>query len=128
MLQEYTNVNCKRLGEAGLSLAPYGPVQSNPVCRVHFDNGYANLRQPHIFKHKIEGNNLVLHSSKYGMMQTDSLTKLGKVSCAEELTCITDMFSAKRSVFINSTFVTYMWHGKNTDRTFVKIFHINSVV
>ena len=29
---------------------------------------YANLRQPHIFKHQISGKNLVLHLSKYGTL------------------------------------------------------------
>ena len=53
-----------------------------------------------------------MHSSKYGMMQIDSLTKMGEVSCAEELTCITGMFSVVQSVFIRNTFATYMWHGK----------------
>jgi hypothetical protein len=62
------------------------------------------------------------------MVQLDSLTKLGKISYAEVLTCITDMFSVEQSVFISNTFATCMWHGKNTDRSFVKIFHINSVV
>ena len=61
------------------------------------------------------------------MMQIDCLTKLGEVSCAEELTCITDMFSVEQSVFISNTLAMYMWHGKNTDRNFVKIIHINSV-
>jgi hypothetical protein len=59
---------------------------------VHFGTGYINLRQPHIFKHQISGKNLVLLSSKYSMMQIDSLTKLGKVSYAEEVTCIRDVF------------------------------------
>jgi hypothetical protein len=32
---------------------------------VQFGASFANLRQPHIFMHKISGKNLVLHSSKY---------------------------------------------------------------
>jgi hypothetical protein len=82
--------NC--FGDAGLGLTPYGPFQSNLVFRGNFVTGYVNLRQPHIVKCQIEGRNLVLHSSKYGTMQIDSLTKLGEVSYAEDLTCITDMF------------------------------------
>ena len=78
MLQECTDVNRKLLGDAGFGLTPYGPVQSNPVFYGHFDSGYANIRQPHIFKRQIEGKNLVLHSSNYGMMQIQSLPKLGK--------------------------------------------------
>ena len=70
---------------------------------VHFGTGHTNLRQPHKFKHQISGKNLILHSSKYGIMQIDSLTKLGKFSCAEELTCITDVFSVEQSVFISNT-------------------------
>ena len=50
VLQECTDVNRKLVGDAGLGLAPYGPVQSNPVFYGHFDPGYANVRQPHIFK------------------------------------------------------------------------------
>jgi len=60
-------------------------------------------------------------------MQIDSLSKLGKDSGAEELPCITDMFSVEQSVFISNTFAVYMCH-KNVARSFVKIFHINSVV
>jgi hypothetical protein len=52
------------------------------------------------------------------MMENDSLTKLGKVSCAEELTCFTDMFSVE----------VHMYHEKNVARNFVPIFNINSVV
>jgi len=128
VLQECTDVNRKMLGDAGLGFAPYGLVQSNPVFYDHFDPGYANIRQTHVFKCQIEGKNLVLHSSNYGMMQIHSLTKLRKVSCAEELTCTTDMFSVEQSVFISNTFAIYMRHGKNSDRNFVKIFHIKSVV
>ena len=62
------------------------------------------------------------------MMQIDSLTKLGKISYAEGLTCITDVISVEQSVFISNTFAMCMWHGKNTDRSFVKTFHINSAV
>jgi len=69
-----------------------------------------------------------LHSSKYGMMQIDSLTKLGKISYAEGLTCITDVISAEQSVSIVNIFALYKWHGKNVARSFVKIFHINSAV
>ena len=58
-------------------------------------------------------------------MQIDSLTKLGKFSCAEELTCITDMFSVEQSVFISNT-LRCTCHEKNVARNFVKIFHINS--
>ena len=78
MLQECTDVNRKLVGDAGFGLAPYGPVQSNPVFYGHFDSGYANIRQPHIFKRLIQGKNLVLHSSNYSMMQIHSLNKLGK--------------------------------------------------
>jgi len=53
VLQECIDVNQKLLGDAGLGLAPYGPVQSNPVFYGHFDPGYANIRQHHIFKHQI---------------------------------------------------------------------------
>jgi len=77
VLQECTDVNQKLVVDAGFGLAPYGPVQSNPVFYCHFDPEYANIRQPHIFKRQIEGKNLVLHSSNYGMMQIHSLTKLG---------------------------------------------------
>ena len=45
-------------------------------------------------------------------MQTDSLTKLGKISYAEGLTCITDVFSVEQSVSIVSIFAMYKWHGK----------------
>ena len=44
------------------------------------------------------------------MMQTDTVTKLGKVYGAEELTCI--MFSVEQSVFIGNTFAMYMYHKK----------------
>jgi len=44
-LQECTDVNQKLLADAGLGLALYGPVQSNPVFYSHFDSGYANIRQ-----------------------------------------------------------------------------------
>jgi len=118
VLQECSDINPKLVGDAGLGLAPHGLVQSNPVFYGHFDPGYANIRQPHIFKRQ----------SNYGMMQIHSLTKPGKVCCAEELTCTTDMFSVEQSVFINNTFAIYMWYGKNSDRNFVKIFHIKSVV
>jgi hypothetical protein len=56
--------------------------------------------------------NLILHSSKYGMMPIDSLTKLGKISYAEGLTCITNVISVEQSVFIVGIFAIYMWHGK----------------
>jgi hypothetical protein len=62
------------------------------------------------------------------MMQIDSLAKLGKVSCAEELTCTIDMFSLEQSMFICNTFALHKCHGKNVATRFVKIFHINSVV
>jgi len=78
VLQECTDVNRKLVGDAGFGLASYDLVQSNPVFYGHFDSGYANIRQPHIFKCQIEGKNLVLHSSNYGIMQIHSLTKLGK--------------------------------------------------
>ena len=45
MLQDFTDVNWKLLGDAGLGLGPYGPAQSNLVRRSHFDTGYVNLRQ-----------------------------------------------------------------------------------
>jgi hypothetical protein len=60
-------------------------------------------------------------------MQIDFLTKVGKDSGAEELSCITDTFSVEQSVFISNTFAVYMCHGKNV-ASFVKIFHIDSVV
>jgi hypothetical protein len=60
-------------------------------------------------------------------MQIDSLTRLGKDSDAEELPCITDMFSVEQSVFISNTFAVYTCHGKNV-ASFVKTFHIDSVV
>jgi hypothetical protein len=60
-------------------------------------------------------------------MQIDSLTKLCKDSSAEELPCITDMFSFEQSVFISNTFAVYMCYGKNV-ASFVKISHIDSVV
>jgi hypothetical protein len=41
--------------------------------------------------------------------------------------CFLCMFSVKQSMLISNTFATYMWHGKNTDKSFVQIFHINSV-
>ena len=75
---------------------------------VHFGTGYTNLRQSHIFKHQISGENLVLYLNKYGMMQIDSLTKSGKVFSAEELICITDMFYIEQSVFISNTFAMYL--------------------
>jgi hypothetical protein len=53
-------------------------------------------------------------------------TKLGKVSCAKELTCFTDMFFVEQSVFIND--MPHMYHEKNVARNFVTIFHIKSVV
>jgi hypothetical protein len=56
--------------------------------------------------------NLVLHSSKCGTMQIDSLTKLGKISYAEELTCITDVISVEQSLSTVNIFALYMWHGK----------------
>jgi len=62
------------------------------------------------------------------MMQIDSLTKMGKISYAEGLTCITDVFSVEQSVSIVNIFAMYMWHGKNVARRFVKIYHINSAV
>ena len=61
-------------------------------------------------------------------MQIDSLTKLGKISYAEGLTCITDVFSVEQSMTIVNIFALYMWHGKNVARSFVKIYHINSAV
>ena len=61
-----------------LRLGSLWSSSNNPVFYGHFDPGYANIRQPHIFKCQIEGKNLVLHSSNYGMMQIHSLTKLGK--------------------------------------------------
>jgi len=45
VLQDFTDVSWKLLGDAGLGLGPYGPAQSNLVCCGHFDTGYANLRQ-----------------------------------------------------------------------------------
>jgi len=45
VLQDFTDVNWKLLGDAGLGLGPYGPAQSNLVRRSHFDTGYVNLRQ-----------------------------------------------------------------------------------
>jgi len=77
VFQECTDVNRKLVGDEGFGSA-HGPVQSNPVFYSHFDSGYANIRQPHIFKRQIEGKNLILHLSNYGMMQIQSLTKLGK--------------------------------------------------
>jgi len=62
------------------------------------------------------------------MMQIDSLTKSGEVSCAKALTRITGMFSVEQGVFISNIFATCMWHGKNVARSFVKTFHINSAV
>jgi hypothetical protein len=56
--------------------------------------------------------NLVLHSSKYGMIQIDSLTKLGKISYAEELSCITGVISVEQSMSTVIIFALYMWHGK----------------
>jgi hypothetical protein len=53
-----------------------------------------------------------LHSSKYGMMQIESLTKLRKISNAKELNCITDVISVEQSVFIVNIFAMYMWHEK----------------
>ena len=53
-----------------------------------------------------------MHSSKYGMMQIDSLTKLGKISYAEGLTCITDVISVEQSVSIVSIFALYNCMGK----------------
>jgi hypothetical protein len=53
VLQECTDVNWKLVRDAGLGLAPYGLVQSNPVFYGYFDPGYANIRQPHIFKQQI---------------------------------------------------------------------------
>jgi len=61
-------------------------------------------------------------------MQTDCLTKLGKISYAEGLTCITDVISVEQSVSIVNIFALYKWHGKNVARSFVKIFRINSAV
>ena len=69
-----------------------------------------------------------MHSSKFGMIQIDSLIKLGKISYAEGLTCITDVISVEQSVSIVNIFAMYMWHGKNVARSFVKTFHINSAV
>ena len=106
MLQECTGVNWKLLGNAGLGLFLMVRFRAILFGAVHFGTGYINVRQPHIFKHQISGKNLVLLSSKYGMMQIDSLTKLGKVSCAGELICIRDMFSVEQSLFITNTFVT----------------------
>ena len=62
------------------------------------------------------------------MMQIDSLTKLGKISYAEGLTSITDVFSVEQSVSIVNIFAMYMWHGKNVARSFVKMYHINGAV
>ena len=45
VLQDFTDVNWKLLGDAGLGLGPYGPARSSLVCRSHFDTGYANIRQ-----------------------------------------------------------------------------------
>jgi hypothetical protein len=33
---------------------------------VRFGASYANLRQPHTFKYQIQGENPILHLSKYG--------------------------------------------------------------
>jgi hypothetical protein len=46
------------------------------------------------------------------MMQIDSLTKLGKISYAEGLTCIANVISVEQSVFIVGIFAMYMWQGK----------------
>ena len=62
------------------------------------------------------------------MMQIDSLTKMGKISYAEGLTCITDVISVEQSVSIVNIFALYKLHGKNVARSFVKTFHINSAV
>lgn len=35
---------------------------------VHFGDSYVNLRQPQIFKCQILETNIILHSSKYGML------------------------------------------------------------
>jgi hypothetical protein len=61
------------------------------------------------------------------MMQTDCLTKLGEVSCAEQLTCYTDMFSVEQSGFISNS-IAAMYRKKNVARNFVTILHIKSVV
>ena len=62
------------------------------------------------------------------MMQIHFLTKLGKISYAEGLTSIADVFSVEQSVSIVNIFAMYKWHGKNVARSFVKIYHINSAV
>jgi len=46
-------------------------------------------------------------------MQIDSPTKLGKISYAEGLICITDVISVEQSVSIVNIFAMYKWHGKN---------------
>ena len=71
MLQECTDVNRKLVGDAGLGLAPYGPVQSNPVVYGHFDSGYANNLT--YLSAKLKGK-----ISSSIQMQIQSLTKLGK--------------------------------------------------
>jgi hypothetical protein len=43
VLQQFTDVNWKMLGNAGLGLAPYGAAQSNLVCCGYFDTGYLSL-------------------------------------------------------------------------------------
>jgi len=54
------------------------------------------------------------------MMQIQSVTKLGK-SVVQKSSIEPQMFSVEQSVFISNTFAIYMWHGKNSDRNFVKI-------
>jgi hypothetical protein len=51
------------------NLAMQGLVWLNMVRFrvIRFGVSYTNLRRPHIFKHQIQGKNLVFHSSKYGM-------------------------------------------------------------
>jgi hypothetical protein len=53
-------------------------------------------------------------------MQTDSLTKLHKISKAKEITCITDVISVEQSVFIINIFAMYMWHGKMLPEVLLK--------
>jgi hypothetical protein len=55
------------------------------------------------------------------MMQTDSLTKLGEVSCAE----ICFVLSKVGSLAI---LLLHTYHEKNVARKYVTILHINSVV
>jgi len=93
---------------------------------VHFGTEYTNLRQPRIFKHQISGKNLVLPSSKYGMMQIDSLrwvkSLVQRSSLASQICrLLSKMWSL--AILLRRT-----CREKNVARRFVKIFHINSVV